>query len=87
VLTISMGKRIRARQYAPVCVLQDGNPAARRLIATSPTAFWQDRSALSAWAKNIESVSVGGNRRSRWGGNNDSTLSSNSGPVNRLKNA
>src|ERR1035437_3988947 len=70
----------------PNAVLHTGKLAATRLIAVSSTAFWQERSALSACARNIESVSVGGNSRSRCGGNSDSTWSNNSGPVNRLKN-
>ena len=68
-------------------VLQGVSPAIRRLIAPSFTARWQDRSALRDWAKNIESVSVGGNSLSRCGGKDNSTASNNSGPVNRLKNA
>jgi len=37
--------------------------------------------------KNIDSVSVGGNSRSRWAGKANSVASKASGPVNRLKNA
>jgi hypothetical protein len=70
-----------------VCALHGVCPAARRLVDASFTAFWQDRSALNAWPRNIDSVSVRGNSRSRYRGNNDSTLSNNSGLVNRLKHA
>jgi hypothetical protein len=34
-----MGKRTRAMQYAPVCVLHGARPAAKRLTAASSTAF------------------------------------------------
>lgn len=84
--SISIDKRCRARQYAPVCVLQRGRPLAKRLTAISFTAFWHERSALSACARNIDNVSVGGNIRSRCGGNSDSTSPNNSERVSRLKN-
>lgn len=38
-----------------------------------------------AWARNMDSISVGGNNRSQSSGNSDSTVSTNSEPVTRLE--
>ena len=53
---------MRARQYAPVCVLHGVSPATRRLIAASSTTFWQDRSALSAWLTQKHRQCLGGRK-------------------------
>jgi hypothetical protein len=66
-------------------LLLRGSPATKRLTAASSTAWRQLPSADSAWAMNIDKVSVGGNNRSRCSGSSDSMSSSSSGPVSRLK--
>jgi hypothetical protein len=48
------------------------------------TTAWQDRSWFNACARNIDNVSVGGKRRSRWAGSRASTASNNSVPVSTL---
>jgi len=46
--TIASGSRCRARQKAPVAVLQADRPPATRRATKAFTAYWQDRSALNA---------------------------------------
>ena len=57
-------------------VLQGSRPAITRLTAALSTACRQLPSAESAWARNIHSVSVGGNTRWRCSGTSASTRSS-----------
>lgn len=51
--------RWRARQYAPVLAQTGLRPEPCLLMNQSSIAFWHDRSALIAWDRNIDKVSVG----------------------------
>jgi hypothetical protein len=78
---IACGNRARALQYAAVLLLHGVMPAIKRLTAASSTTCRQLPSAESACAMNIDSVSAGGNSRSRCSGSSDSRSASSSGPV------
>ena len=83
--TMPRGRRWRARQYAPVAVLHLRSPLPTRSITWRLTVCWHEPSALSVWAMNSDSVSVGAYSRSRWGGKCWSTASCIWGPHSRLK--
>ena len=87
VLTISSGRRWRARQNPPVWTLHGESPSAARCAAHPLTAFWHEPSASSTWRMNIDSVTVGGYSRSRCSGSSASVVASNCGLVRMLKNS
>lgn len=69
------------------CANPPGMRATVRLIGKPKPACWQPPSAASTCAKNMDSVSVGGNNRSRWTGSSSSRPSSIYGPMSTLKKA